>query len=424
MHKKFAVRPFLFALFLMFGGDFPRYPFGITEKHLIFLVFSWPRLYVVLLGASFIAYLFSERKFPSFPQELKFLAAPTFALILGFLPSVIFSDFRRLGFEAFAGFLAILLFSYLFASLITDEAIHSKIWMTVTAAILFLAVRVVVWRLCEGLDVGAYHIMNNSWLGKLQIAMVLNLFAPFFLMRFLTKRDFLQGLTWILCGVAVFTLFARNGSIVFASTSGLILFQNKGSKKILLLCAMLILLLAPIFFKGLRNAKYMVKTISHFTSDEGFKTRLGIWKETLRMFRDHPVTGIGFGTYDEIAYSEYHTQFDAGYEIKNKFYRGGWSAHNLFLHLLAETGVVGFSAVIYFLISVVLYLIWAWKLNYSIRSDIFALLCFLGAFCVLSLTDNFFSIRVYENLRMNLTFSFLLLYSLLNVLKSTKNSLN
>ena len=64
--------------------------------------------------------------------------------------------------------------------------------------------------------------------------------------------------------------------------------------------------------------------------------RVNLWEVAWRMFRDHPWTGVGPGNYKQL-FGQYFDGVIDGERI--------WSsAHNLYLHQLAERGLVGFAA--------------------------------------------------------------------------------
>ncbi len=69
------------------------------------------------------------------------------------------------------------------------------------------------------------------------------------------------------------------------------------------------------------------------------QARWALWDAALRMFRDHPLFGVGPGGYHRL-FSTYHPGPLDG--------ESGWgSAHNLYLHQLAERGALGAAALLY-----------------------------------------------------------------------------
>ena len=79
-------------------------------------------------------------------------------------------------------------------------------------------------------------------------------------------------------------------------------------------------------------AQYQERYASIFSSerDDSSKERLGLWTKGMRMFFDHPFTGVGtdaFGTANAEGYSEGRKSY--------------LLAHNLYVQLLAELGIVG-----------------------------------------------------------------------------------
>lgn len=69
------------------------------------------------------------------------------------------------------------------------------------------------------------------------------------------------------------------------------------------------------------------------------QARWALWDVALRIFRDHPVTGAGPGGYHRL-FASYHPAAVEG--------ETDWgSAHNLYLHQLAERGIVGGLALLF-----------------------------------------------------------------------------
>jgi O-antigen ligase len=74
------------------------------------------------------------------------------------------------------------------------------------------------------------------------------------------------------------------------------------------------------------------------------ENRLALWRRTLRMIRDHPLTGVGLGNFRAV--------FEAVYNpVPNSDGRRGVHAHNVWLQQFAELGIAGGAANV---------LLWAW----------------------------------------------------------------
>lgn len=79
-----------------------------------------------------------------------------------------------------------------------------------------------------------------------------------------------------------------------------------------------------------------------------FKVRIAIWANTLAMFQDHPVLGVGTGNFP-VLYPLYARRVLEDLEIGRG--RSVREAHNDYLQLLAETGVLGFLAFAWILLA-------------------------------------------------------------------------
>lgn len=78
--------------------------------------------------------------------------------------------------------------------------------------------------------------------------------------------------------------------------------------------------------------------LSPYNASNPHQARLVLWDTALRMFRDHPLFGVGPGGYHRF-FSTYHTGLLDGE-------RDWGSAHNLYLQQLAERGLIGAIALI------------------------------------------------------------------------------
>lgn len=102
--------------------------------------------------------------------------------------------------------------------------------------------------------------------------------------------------------------------------------------------------------------------------------RINLWKESLRIFKDHPFTGCGLNTYSIVV------------KVYKSFSGGGIYPHNSYLQMLAETGLFGLFAFLWLLFvffkTGILYL--SKKRDYLVSGFLAGVLAFL----VHSLVDN------------------------------------
>lgn len=82
--------------------------------------------------------------------------------------------------------------------------------------------------------------------------------------------------------------------------------------------------------------KSRIQTISdpNFASN---KERVYIWKAAIEMFREHPIAGVGKGNWAKEAKNNYFPRFKSEWPVFGAFAH----AHNVYLTLLAETGIIG-----------------------------------------------------------------------------------
>jgi O-antigen ligase len=334
--------------------------------------------------------------------QLRFLLTPLAVLLGAFALSTAFSEVHTLSATALLCVAFIVGGCYLLAVLLEDEQLRTMVWPTIAVAMLLLAVRVILWRRDEGLDVVAYQVLNNAWQGKLQLAWVFNLFAPMLLAHAMgeqrRRHALLYVIGWAVTGVATYVLFSRMGSIVFVVATFGVWIMNPGQwRKVLLILVLGAAIGAGLVARSDRMSRYIVTTILRPESNPGVEQRLGVWREAVRLFQSRPITGTGLGTYDEVTYELADTT--AGPEFRRK----GWHAHNVYLHVLSETGILGIAAWCFFWYAIVARLTSLWR-HADGRDRLFVAgaLWAVLAFLVLSMTEVLIGARVHASLRMNM----------------------
>jgi O-antigen ligase len=251
-----------------------------------------------------------------------------------------------------------------------------------------------------------------TWLGKLQVTWVFNLFAPFLLAQFIGERHRavanFNGVAWAAVGIANFLLYTRMGSLVFLLTTVAVCLMNLAHWRrwAWLMCGAVaggVLMIV----KSLPMITYVASTFFDRSQNRGIDMRLRVWREAWRLFTEHPIVGTGVGTFDEVAYRI------PAMEATPDFYQAGWHAHNVPLHILSESGVLGLLAYALLWFVIVRALIGAWRSGTGdTRLFASAALVSVTAFHLLSMTEVLIGARVQSSLQMNLTIALLVLVGL------------
>jgi O-antigen ligase len=140
----------------------------------------------------------------------------------------------------------------------------------------------------------------------------------------------------LLSTAAVLATQSRGAWLGFAGMLFSLLIFNRNQK--LTLAIVIIVLIAS--FVVLINPLFQERLFSIFSLEKGGNmARIHIWQASLEMVKDHPVFGLGLGVFP-FAFPAYDP---ADVEPERTFAY----AHNLFLQIAAELGVIGF--IIFFL---------------------------------------------------------------------------
>src|SRR5438128_4435932 len=302
---------FLAGIFLMVTGDWPRPTLLLGRWFVPLPWLGWPLLYLTLLAVSFVVLASTAVLSGARPATADFLHLPLALLTAAFLLSVMFSQAPTLSWWAFGCFLAIVGFSMAVARIVEDETSLASISIVIAAAAVFLAVRVIMWRSDQGgvTFLSPFHIPNNAWLGKNQIAWVLNLLAPLLLARFLAARAMAATLfysgAWLLSAAAIYLVFSSTGVVAFALTTASLCALNAHywRRWLFLLIGITGLALGLVAVSATPSSDRIASLIrpDRYTT---MVIRRDVWRQTVRMIVDHPVVGIGLGTYDDIAHSQ------------------------------------------------------------------------------------------------------------------------
>ena len=194
-----------------------------------------------------------------------------------------------------------------------------------------------------------------------------------------------------------FTKRVRLFSVVMAVSvlAGIIAIQSRGVWLALLLVCPLLL-----FKYVLRSKKHMVvalliltsltgffvtsptftnrfKSITNVTTDRSNLDRILIWKCSVNMIKDHPVTGVGLDCYKRVYEKSYKTK-----DIKQNMAH----SHNNFIQIFAEAGIFGFLGFFSFTV----FMLWSNFKAWLKTRNPYALMLFgvWSAFTLFGMIDN------------------------------------
>jgi O-antigen ligase len=184
-------------------------------------------------------------------------------------------------------------------------------------------------------------------------------------------------------------------------------FNPRYWRKVLVIVIVGAVIGAALVARSDRMSRYVVATIIEPDRNPGVELRLSVWRDALRLFRSHPIAGTGLGTFDELAYTVDGTVADPN------FRQAGWHAHNVYLHVLAETGAFGLLAWCYLWCAILARLLAAWR-PAEARNRLFIVGAFWSvvAFLILSISEVLIGARVHASLRMNLTIGLIVVLAL------------
>lgn len=130
------------------------------------------------------------------------------------------------------------------------------------------------------------------------------------------------------------------------------------------------------------------ESITNTTTDASNLGRFDVWISSINMFKDHPVTGVGIG--------QWRTIYEASYRLPTEN-QHLYHAHNNFIQLLGEVGLLGLLGVLIFYGSIVVDNFVVWFKNrdpYSLCAMI-AVICYVFVFGQVEYTlDNSSGIRI------------------------------
>lgn len=154
----------------------------------------------------------------------------------------------------------------------------------------------------------------------------------------------LAGINSLLFIPGILLTYSRGAWVAgLAAVAGIMLYKIKRGIWIIVGCVIILFLFSPSFVS---------ERISSIFSgeDTNVNQRLELWKDTLEIIKDKPVTGTGLGTFTEV----YMNKYPLCAYLSGEGSRIIRHAHNLYLQMIAEAGIAG--AAIFILLVIIGYI--------------------------------------------------------------------
>jgi len=230
------------------------------------------------------------------------------------------------------------------------------------------------------------------------------IFALAFVLRSHKKQRAYYIVILLLCLVGLVMTQSRGSYVGFVVGALFIVWLYfRSIKKFVIITAIMSAISLPlVFLTNLKERFVQILDVSNWT----IGSRIDLWRKAFDLFRQSPIFGVGFGRFNDISYNinidgYSFTRLEEFVGIPKLFYVyhapnfdfDSATAHNSYLHFLAETGIVGLGLVIFFWILCYRIILKAYNQTDNEFSKIVYLSC-LGSIAVLfsmSFTENYFS---------------------------------
>jgi len=169
-------------------------------------------------------------------------------------------------------------------------------------------------------------------------------------------------------GTSLITTFTRGSYLgfgvslifmffVFPISRGKNFIKNNKKIFIIILVAIIIIIFLFVVPTPLNKSSTVISkiksriSVTQLTQDSSYNRRIAIWKFTGMMIKDHPLLGSGIGTY-KYNTLRYQAEFFAQGENRSLYPHGfADKAHNEYLQLWAELGIIGLGIFTWLIIS-------------------------------------------------------------------------
>lgn len=116
----------------------------------------------------------------------------------------------------------------------------------------------------------------------------------------------------------------------------------------------------PGFLNSSLVSRYITTILAVKEGNDFLSGRVELWSEAIRLFKEHPILGIGWGGYANFVSESYRS-----------LHGNVYNAHNIYLQFLAETGIIGTSMILLGLFSIYIHTLRQAFILRNIKKDCF-----------------------------------------------------
>ena len=234
-------------------------------------------------------------------------------------------------------FSRVVVFFFLIVALATSRQVIQHLVWSVLTGVALLGIFTIFWGASLTTAYGGRAYASSTY-DPNDVAMVMVCTLPLAAFAAIALRGVRRLLAIgaaIVCVLTILMTMSRGGFIGLVVVSVLLLFRLG---KVSLAPRVIVLVTVATFLAGAAPAKYwdVMSTIWHPSTggayvESGLLPRLELWRRGMNLFFAAPLTGVGIGSF-EVAEGHSHGGLSA------------WmTAHNSFIQLGAELGIVGFA---------------------------------------------------------------------------------
>ncbi|MEE4311339.1 MAG: O-antigen ligase family protein [candidate division KSB1 bacterium] len=295
---------------------------GIFKLIVLFTMIAW-----------LINNFMSDPKFVSHRVNVIILIFSFFALI-----SLVSAASTELAIEALMNYLKSMILYFLVIHLIdTPRLLRYAFWVIVIAA----GVTAVYGMSTFMSDPFMSSRVSSFREDPNNLAIVLVTAVPISVSLIKTEKRLISKIILAAIGMAILITinltYSRGGMLALGVVLMALLYNERKNKVFAVISVIVLIIVVYLFVEKLSHYQKLLRLV---TEDQSFIQRYRLYRGGIRMFLDHPVFGVGLGNF--IVWSTRYTG------LIMALY-----AHNIFLHIGAETGIGGLLAYIF-----IFYLAW------------------------------------------------------------------